>query len=108
VTPAEMLVHGAVGGGAIATGQPLVAVPYGFSAIMAQSLMNPKGWVREWLTTGTMSKIGAVAQQLPKIVHVASKDEQIQSEAQKMAREGRGYGERKVMDLLKRVQKGRE
>jgi len=43
---------GAAGGAVYA---PLwVAVPSGFSLVMAKSLMNPKGWVRDWLTTGIL------------------------------------------------------
>jgi len=32
--------------------QPYLAVPAGFSPIIAHSLMNPKGWLKQWLTVG--------------------------------------------------------
>lgn len=38
--------------GAVAAGKPLMIVPYGLSGLMAQSMMNPKGWVKRILTEG--------------------------------------------------------
>jgi len=41
-----------VGQGAALTAKPELAVPIGFQAWMSKSLMDPKGVVRKWLTTG--------------------------------------------------------
>ncbi len=38
--------------GAVAAGKPLMVVPYGISGLMAQSMMNPNGWVKRILTSG--------------------------------------------------------
>lgn len=45
---------GTVGGflGAVGTGNFGYTVPYGFSWMMAKSLMNPSGLLKQWLTTG--------------------------------------------------------
>jgi hypothetical protein len=41
------------GGGAVSGGTgAAVAVPLGFSWAMSKSMLNPKGWMRDWLTSG--------------------------------------------------------
>lgn len=61
----------AMAAGGMATGagmgQPLVLVPAGFSAIVAKSLMNPKGWLKTWLTEGARGIMPEVIRQGPRI-----------------------------------------
>lgn len=38
--------------------QPWLAVPAGFDVFMAHSLMNPKGWMKQWLTEGVAAGAG--------------------------------------------------
>lgn len=56
-TAVSYLLGAGAAGGTIAS--PWVAVPSGFSLVMAKSLMNPKGWVNNWLTTGFSIPKGA-------------------------------------------------
>ena len=37
-------------------GKAAIAVPTGFSFVLSKSLMNPKGWMKKWLTTGIEGK----------------------------------------------------
>jgi hypothetical protein len=56
--------------GLAAAGQPglsaALAVPYGFQTIVAKSLMNPKGWMRKWLTTG-LEPSNLITKEIPKL-----------------------------------------
>lgn len=47
----DLALAGAMGTGA-ALSSPALAVPFGFTAILAYSMRNPKGWMKKWLTTG--------------------------------------------------------
>lgn len=51
------LLEKGAGVGAIAF-QPWLAVPAGFDVFMAHSLMNPKGWMKQWLTEGFTAGAG--------------------------------------------------
>ncbi len=51
------LIEKGAGVGAIAF-QPWLAVPAGFDVFMAHSLMNPKGWMKQWLTEGFAAGAG--------------------------------------------------
>jgi len=53
------------GGGAPSTG--VIAVPATFSWAAAKSLMNPKGWLKTWLTTGAEGLVPEVIRQAPRL-----------------------------------------
>ena len=54
--PPGMLEKGA--GVAALAYQPYLAVPAGFDVWMSHSLMNPKGWMKQWLTVGAQPRVG--------------------------------------------------